>query len=84
MITSWPALAAFTPPLMPCKERRSLVHRHGHGLIQLYCQSSEMENINMTYVQVIRPQGAQARVCPWLCIYLEVLQPTAGRAWQLP
>ena len=64
MITSWPALAAFTPPLMPCKERRSLVHRHGHGLIQLYCQSSEMENINMTYGQVIRPQGAQGESLP--------------------
>ena len=31
MITSWPALAAFTPPLMPCKEHRRLMHSHGHG-----------------------------------------------------
>ena len=46
MITSWPALAAFTPPLMPCKEHRSLVHCHGHDLIQLYCQSSGMGNFD--------------------------------------
>ena len=82
MITSWPALAAFTPPLMPCKEHGSLVHCHGHGLIQLYCLSSELDNIDRNTCaghKTARSSGED-----WPMPYIYLLQPQPGGHGSFP